>query len=279
MKISKLKLVALSMIFVVMLAGCGQSNQSGTSPEPVAEPEASVQSSNEDLFQWDENMIYALTDEGKAQKSIVVPARCEGFTDAVFSDCEVENVSFEDDDDLDISVAFTGSGVKHVELPANVTVIPSMAFQMCTNLESVKLPAALTTMEDYAFNGCENLTNVEFSGNQLLTIPKNCFENCKALEEITIPDGVETISSNAFFNSGKLANVTLPDSLKTVEGNAFGNTAIEELRLPAGITDLNMDSTAFGMNTYTMKVIIPAGSWLDENRDAWATEFGEIVTE
>ena len=270
------KLIVLLTLCSLLFAGCSNN---GSGAENTTDHGTVTKESNESYFEWDENKITGLTAIGKSQKSIVVPARCEGFTDAVFSDCDVESVEFEDDDDLDISVAFTGSNVKRVVLPDNMLSIPSMAFQMCTSLETVKLPTALKTMENYAFSGCNSLTKVEFTGNQLPEISGNCFENCKALTAIQIPEGVERIGQYAFFGCSALAEVTVPGSVKAVEGNAFGNTALTELRLPEQISNLQLDGTAFGVNTYTMKVLIPAGSWLDENRDTWDIGFGEIVAE
>lgn len=270
------KILAILLALILIFAGCGGNND----PKPTGNNGGNgADSGSEAYFEWDGNYITGLSDKGRTQKTIVVPARCEGFTDAVFANSKVEEVRFEDDDDLEIGVAFMGSSVRSVVLPAGVTELPMMAFQMCESLETVKLPEKLTELGTYAFSGCSSLTGVEFTGDQLTEISGNSFENCAALKEIKIPNGVEKIGKYAFFGCKNLAKVELPETLKTVEGNAFGNTALTEVRLPEQITDLTLDGIAFGENTFTMTVFVKAGSWLDQNRDSWDIGFGTITAE
>ena len=276
MKARSWRILAILLAFTLILAGCGGKDD----PKPSGNNGGSgADGASEAYFEWDENFITGLTEKGRTQKTIVVPARCEGFTDAVFANCSVEEVRFEDDDDLEISVAFMGSNVRSVVLPAGVTKIPMMAFQMCESLETVKLPEKLTELGTYAFSGCASLTAVEFTGDQLTVISGNSFENCASLKEIRIPNGVEKIEKYAFFGCKSLAKVELPGTLKTVEGNAFGNTALTEVHLPEQITDLKLDGIAFGENTFTMTVFVKSGSWLDQNRDSWDIGFGKITAE
>lgn len=276
MKARSWKILAILLALILFFAGCGGNDD----PKPAPNSGGNgADIDNEAYFEWDENYITGLTEKGRTQKTVVVPARCVGFTDAVFVNSSVEEVRFEDDDDLEISVAFIGSKVRSVVLPAGVTKLPTMAFQMCENLETVKLPEKLAELGTYAFSGCRSLTGVEFTGNQLTAISGNSFENCAALKEIKIPSGVEKIEKYAFFGCKSLAKVELPETLKTVEGNAFGNTALTEVHLPEQISGLVLDGISFGENTFTMTVFVKSGSWLDQNRGSWDIGFGSITAE
>lgn len=279
MRTNKLRIIAVFLFIVLMFVGC--AGQSGTN-ETQTGKDTEKTGSNEAFFIWDENMITGLTDSGKAQKTLVVPARCEGFTDAVFMDCKAETVSFEDDDDIDLSIAFMSTAVKTVYLPDGLTKIELGAFMGCENLEKVVLPGSLTELGMYAFQFCKKLATVEFRGTQLKTISKQCFEKCESLTTIVIPEGVEVIEDGAFFQCKQLSDITFPSTLKSIEGNAFNSTAARELRFPEQVTDLHIDGIAFGGLDYSsgsIKVYITVGSWLDQNREKWDIGFGEIIAE
>lgn len=284
MKTNKLRIIAMLLFIVLVLVACSGKSESN---EAQTDEDAEKTGSKESFFVWDENMITGLTDRGKAQKTLVVPARCEGFTDAVFMDCKAETVSFEDDDDIDLSIAFMSTAVKTVYLPDGLTTIELGAFMGCENLEKVVLPGSLTELGMYAFQFCKKLATVEFRGTQLKTISKQCFEKCESLTEIVIPEGVEVIEDGAFFQCKQLSDITFPSTLKSIEGNAFNSTAARELRFPEQVTDLRIDAAAFGgmttsgqfYGTGSIKVYITAGSWLDLNREQWDIGFGEIIAE
>lgn len=269
------KLTAILLICLLIFVGCAkeEAGQTGTgSGTPQGE-------SKEDYFEWEDNLIIGLTEEGAAQKELVIPERCEGFSDVVFSDCSVEKVSFESDKDIELDWAFVGTHATTVILPKELTVIPSTAFRHSENLETVVLPESLKELGTYAFSTCKKLVHVEFSGNQLREISASCFQYCSALETIAIPEGVEKIAEDAFLNCTSLNSVTFPESLKGIDANAFSNTSLTELHFPEKVTDLSVNGFAFGADVYQMKVYISAGSWLDTNRDKWVIDFGEVIAE
>lgn len=61
----------------------------------------------------------------------------------------------------------------------------------------------------------------------------DAFEDCTALTDVIIRDGVKTIGSNAFKGCSSLANVTLPDSLTYIDSFAFSKcNKLKTLDLP-----------------------------------------------
>ena len=233
----------------------------------------------EDNFVWEDNYISALSDKGKQQKSVVIPARCEGFSGVIFQNTLVENVMFESNNDIDLGLAFMGAEtLKEVKLPEELTVIGSMSFEMCEKLKSITIPRTVTTIEDFAFSNCESLESIEFLGEELSIIDENCFEYCKNLKAVSLPDGIVSIEKKAFCECSALEHITFPESIKSISQMAFGNTAIKEIDIPKNVEFEYIDSSAFGMDVSKIIVFLEKDSWCDKNRDIWDIGFAEIKT-
>lgn len=235
---------------------------------------------NEDFFLWEGNIIIGFTEEGAKQKSIVIPARCEGFYDVRFYNTEVEHVTFEDDDDVDLGgVFFCAEKIRSVELPKGLTVIPNVAFDGCENLKSIIIPPEVTAIGEFAFDGCHALESVTFEGEGLTVLQEACFNQCKSLKSVVLPKSVTTIEDYAFRECESLETVTLNTGVKTIGKSAFASTALTELHLPEEIQFETVAKNAFGVNTYGMVVYIVKDSWCDKNREVWNIGFGEIKYE
>ena len=96
-----------------------------------------------------------------------------------------------------------------VVVEEGITAIQNMAFMGCTNLVSVTLPEESCYFVGYTFSGCTSLKEVELPKymidpdatiplQQVSRITAAMFENCTALESITIPASVEKIGETAF---------------------------------------------------------------------------------
>lgn len=314
MKAKKIIVLLTIVCMLLSLVACGEeqtdANVDNTSVETDNKEEVSSIDTdvklNEDYFTWDNNnYITGLTEEGKKQKTLIIPKRCEGFGNMGFSNTEIEHIIFDGSQDVDISIVFSFmESLVTIQLPSELTHIGVTCFEGCSSLKTISIPASVTTIEDYAFARCDSLETVVFEGDNIdkiasnmfkdcpslkeielpdsiVSIGKYAFENCEALETIKIPTNVKTIEEEAFFNCSSLSNVILPEGIDVIESNAFGNTAIEELHLPENINLTNMDVIAFGMNTYDMTVYIVKDSWCDKNQDIWNAEgmFGEIKYE
>ena len=61
-------------------------------------------------------------------------------------------------------------------------------------------------------------------------IPSECFSNCSALTQVTIPEGVEKIKEFAFWGCRNLTKVTLPKSLDEsgISDDAFENCPLDK---------------------------------------------------
>ena len=163
--------------------------------------------------------------------------------------------------------SYTGKSAT-VEIPSEldghvVRKIKSSAFSDNTSIRKVVIPSTMQEVGDWAFTRCSNLTTVELQpGTTGATIGYNCFLDCTALREITIPgnylvigerafvdcvglkkviyEGNSSIVANrqikksAFENCSNLTEVQLPQMLYSIGEDAFKGTEIVNLTIPEG---------------------------------------------
>ena len=168
-----------------------------------------------------------------------------------------------------------------------VTQISDNAFRYCKGFTSVTIPDSVTSIGDYAFLTCYDLTSVHitdlakwcgisfdsFSSNPLhcaenlylngnlvteLTIPdgvssisNDAFSYFRGFTSVTIPDSVLSIGYQAFCNCRGLTSVTIPDSVRTIEEEAFYYcNHLETIILPDSVT--SMGKNAFSTTAYEL---------------------------
>lgn len=90
-------------------------------------------------------------------------------------------------------------GITSVTLPDYLTTIREYALACLISVEELYLPDSVTEMERRACWGMRSLKRVHLPAN-LKEIPGYCFSNT-ALEEITLPQGLESIGEGAFYNA------------------------------------------------------------------------------
>ncbi len=81
-------------------------------------------------------------------------------------------------------------------------------------------------------------------GINVKTIAKNAFYNCRMLQTVTLPEGMESIDMNAFYSCTSLHTIDLPSTLKTIGDYSFyGDNGLVSVTIPASVT-------AIGLNPY-----------------------------
>ncbi|WP_037271124.1 leucine-rich repeat protein [Ruminococcus flavefaciens] len=112
-------------------------------------------------------------------------------------------------------------------------IIPAYAFSHMTSVKEIDLSGTeLTVIGKYAFNDCTALEKITLP-DSLHTLGEYAFRNCTALPEITLNDGLDTISGRAFQNCEKITSMIIPDTITVLGTQIFnGCTKLEELQLP-----------------------------------------------
>lgn len=93
--------------------------------------------------------------------------------------------------------AFSGAGLKTIQIPRSVYWIGNGAFSDCKNLDGIVIRENINTIPAKMFQGCENLKKITLH-EQLSGIGDYAFADCCQLETIYIPDSVTVIGENAF---------------------------------------------------------------------------------
>lgn len=123
--------------------------------------------------------------------------------------------------------------IQSVTLPSTIKKIGELTFLNCSSLKEIIGLDAVDTIERRAFEECGNL-------NQLLCYNhgKNClgWPGSEMYQELTIPEGIESIDNEAFSGKRQIYEVVLPQSLKKIGKEAFyGCTKIKRIELPQGL--------------------------------------------
>ena len=125
------------------------------------------------------------------------------------------------------SYAFAGCwALARCDLPEGLETIGEQAFRE-TALTGTTIPGC--TLGDAAFFNCPSLKTVTFTeGTEI--IPPECFRNCTALTDVTLPDSVKDIQcgynggTGAFADCPALTNVSIGTDIETINQNAFRTT-------------------------------------------------------
>lgn len=147
--------------------------------------------------------------------------------------------------------AFSRSRLVGIKLPKSLKVIPKNMFSECEWLsgEVITIPdgSQLETIEEEAFYKCENLTTTSFLKGltKLTAIGDKAFASCHAIEkignseqkniygdnrvilglqEIILPDSVQTLGTGVFADDYALKTVDLGNGIVHIPDKAFANS-------------------------------------------------------
>ncbi len=138
-----------------------------------------------------------------------------------------------------------------ITLPASLVTIKDNAFANCENLTTIVLPnnAQLETIGNHAFANCYALTNFNFTSH-LKTMGEFAFLNCRNLGAANLASTqLETIPFAAFANNRKLQEVTLPETLQTIDTAAFYFDSITSISIPSSVVSVAAYAFAFNISS------------------------------
>lgn len=158
------------------------------------------------------------------------------------------------DSDKKEAIMLLDPNISKLELEDGIQRIAPYAFEGCCFLESVTLPNTLEYIGDSAFSRSYRLQSITIPqgvteiGEEILfassitkleiraTIKdlKNICWGCDDLEQVSLPEGLETVSG--FSSCSSLLHISLPDSVKTIERGAFWASGLRSITIPAGTT-------------------------------------------
>lgn len=126
-------------------------------------------------------------------------------------------------------------GTFNAEIPETVNSLANYSFAGCTRLRSITLPDSITYIPTDAFAGCSNLVDIQLGNN------------------------ITTLGQSAFYQCTNLKSVVLPDSLVRINILAFGLSAIETLRIPASVKQIELNPFLNCHNLTSVYILNPDG--------------------
>ena len=170
---------------------------------------------------------------------------------------EAEGLNFQVDRMEHYASVIKGNNLENVVIPEFVNydgvdypvqLISTNCFVYCDKIERIFIPKSVESLgriiDDYSyegcFYGCTNLKEILFEkGIKLKTIGGYCFQRCKSLKSIELPDGVEILSSYAFSYCPSLTSVSLPSTLKKMGSHCFyGCSSLTNIVIPEGVSEI-----------------------------------------
>lgn len=151
-------------------------------------------------------------------------------------------------------MAFQGSSLKEVTIPATVTTIENALFDDCRLLKSATIETKIKILESAMFRNCEKLATVNLPSS-CKGLRSECFKGCKALEAFSLanytsmneeppyvnsehfaksgikkvnwPSQVAAIPEMCYFRCENLTSLTLNAKTEVIESVAFLGTRLE----------------------------------------------------
>lgn len=100
--------------------------------------------------------------------------------------------------------------------------------------EASGLPVTCIGSDAFSDGGGSTLEEIVIP-DSVETIESGAFYNLSALQSVHLPKGLEVIEENLFENDSALTELVLPDSVTTIKDGAFQNTGLHSLKLPASV--------------------------------------------
>lgn len=136
--------------------------------------------------------------------------------------------------------AFKDTKIKNVIFSPRLQRINDEAF-MNTNIINLKLPDSVNSIGAKCFANCKYLKTVDLSNLDIYELPEKCFEGCERLQKVILPKNLKKIKAECFHGCLNLKDIEFPESVQSICFGAFKSTALENIKLPPLMKELQGD--------------------------------------
>ncbi len=129
---------------------------------------------------------------------------------------------------------------KAVRVQDGTVKIHRLAFAFQSSLEKVTMPDSVKQLGTGVFYESKRLKEVILSQgireikDATVFQPYGMFEGCRALSQVTLPEGLTRLGGRAFFMTA-LSRITIPKKVSSIGEYAFYASGLEEFSLPASV--------------------------------------------
>lgn len=161
-----------------------------------------------------EKFSHGMFGESRSLKEIKIPDSVTTLEGLVFSGCKrLESVTMNSVETIGFRAFESCTALENISLPSALTTIGAMAFYG-SGLKNVEIPASV----------CDKvMLNSEGKETTVRGLGYASFSNCSKLEKVTIANGLKVISSAAFGYCRSLKEIYIPLSVEEVQGAYYSN--------------------------------------------------------
>lgn len=116
-------------------------------------------------------------------------------------------------------IACRGSEQTYIEIPNNIKLIGSQAFEE-SNIEKVIIPASVIEVIGFSCSNCYNLKSAIFEGAYTKVGSYN-FVNCEKLEEVKLPSKLKELPNGLFKGCKSLVSIDIPNTVRQIGKEVF----------------------------------------------------------
>ena len=109
-----------------------------------------------------------------------------------------------------------------IEIEGEDTYLAPGCFSMCP-IQSFRFPRQATEIQTSVLRGCAYLENVVIPEG-VDSIWERAFEGCMSLKSLRLPESLELIGEGAFSNTLSLESITIPAKVRSIADEAFAFT-------------------------------------------------------
>ena len=103
-------------------------------------------------------------------------------------------------------------------------------------IRTVVINEGATTIGNFAFDDCSALESISIP-DSVTSIGDHGFTWCRAIKSINLPDSVTRIGAYAFFICSSLESINIPDSVTSIGECAFDSCkSLKSISIPSGVT-------------------------------------------
>lgn len=143
-----------------------------------------------------------------------------------------------------------------VKLPASLTVLESSVFMMCRKLTSVKIPDNVTKIEDYALLGCLELEEIQIPSS-VHSVGMGVFSGTKWLDERFAESGMVFVNDVLADSKISDGDITIPDGIVSISGGTFLNSGITSAVVPASVKEIGFEGFYNCPNLKSLTILSP----------------------
>lgn len=150
-------------------------------------------------------------------------------------------------------LAFCGNEtIKKLVIPETVKMIGTRAFWKCKSLESITFNEGIEIIDEGAFSDCYKITSVVFPSS-IKEIRNNAFVKCSNLKTIEFVGAHDLkIRQNAFGETA-VENIILPEGVTEVGHEAFSYMPLKTVYIPASVTSIDPAAFMYSATDLTIR--------------------------